>query len=134
MASKQAAPPLGTPHIAAPPDTPVDSIPETIARLRKSFQSGRTRPIEWRKLQLRKLWWGIRDCESDIVAALQQDMRKPLHETLQTEIIWSKNDIIDTLNGIDEWVKDERVSVDFLMDIAKPVRRKEPLGVVMIIG
>lgn len=36
--------------------TPVGSIPEAIQALNTTFDSGKTIPIEWRKVQLKKLW------------------------------------------------------------------------------
>lgn len=38
--------------------TPLDSIAPTVARVRASFLSHQTRPLDYRILQLRKLYWG----------------------------------------------------------------------------
>lgn len=38
--------------------TPADRIPEVYSRLRKSFLTHKTRPLEFRLVQLRKLYWG----------------------------------------------------------------------------
>ncbi|KAF3931955.1 Omega-crystallin [Dactylellina cionopaga] len=120
--------------IASPPSTDVPEIPAIVSRLRTTFRSNTTYPVEWRKQQLRKLWWGFHDREKDVIAALHQDLRKPEHEALQSDGIWVKNAIIDTLADIDNWVKEEKLSVDLLSKFASPVIRKEPLGVVLIIG
>ncbi|KAK6359016.1 hypothetical protein TWF696_000188 [Orbilia brochopaga] len=120
--------------IAPPPDTPVDEIPTIVERLRTTFRSHTTRPVEWRKQQLRKLWWGFHDHESDIVAALAQDLRKAGHESLQSDGIWLKNATIDILNSLDKWVQEEKLDSDLLGKLSAPAIRKEPMGVVLIIG
>lgn len=38
--------------------TPIDKIPVIYNRLQKSFLQHKTRPLEWRLTQLRKLYWG----------------------------------------------------------------------------
>jgi beta-apo-4'-carotenal oxygenase len=38
--------------------TPIDSIAETCSGLRKTFLEHKTRPVEFRVQQLRKLYWG----------------------------------------------------------------------------
>ena len=37
--------------------TPIDQIPRKVATLRESFSRRKTRPIEFRKVVLRKLYW-----------------------------------------------------------------------------
>ena len=39
-------------EIPPSPYSDVDRIPDTVARLRGTFDSGRTRPLEWRRAQL----------------------------------------------------------------------------------
>lgn len=37
--------------------TPVETIQKKVAVARESFYDSKTRPVEFRKLQLRKLYW-----------------------------------------------------------------------------
>lgn len=37
--------------------TPVETIQQNVSILRESFYNSKTRPVEFRKLQLRKLYW-----------------------------------------------------------------------------
>lgn len=37
--------------------TPLDEIPERVDRLRKAFYEHKTRDVEFRLVQLRKLYW-----------------------------------------------------------------------------
>ncbi|EWC48854.1 hypothetical protein DRE_00159 [Drechslerella stenobrocha 248] len=120
--------------IAAPTATPVDDIPAIVGRMRTTFRSHATRPVEWRRQQLRKLWWGFHDHEKNITAALAQDIHKAELEALQSDGVWLKNAIIDVLADLDKWTQEEKLSVDLMSMAASPVIRKEPLGVVLIIG
>ena len=80
MTTEATAPPTST-------TSPVD-IPATVARLRKTFATGRTRDVAWRKRQLEGLVKLMTDNEPAIAAALEKDLgRKPVsytHLTLPT--------------------------------------------------
>jgi beta-apo-4'-carotenal oxygenase len=39
--------------------TPIEAIQPTTNKLRATFLSHKTRPVEWRLVQLRKLYWGL---------------------------------------------------------------------------
>ena len=39
--------------------TPIESIPSIVDRVRKTFRQHKTKPIEYRLVQLRKLYWGL---------------------------------------------------------------------------
>ena len=38
--------------------TPVDAIPGIVNDVRTAFHTQKTKPLEFRKVQLRKLYWG----------------------------------------------------------------------------
>ncbi len=38
--------------------TPVEAIPDIVNGIRSSFHAQKTKPIEYRLVQLRKLYWG----------------------------------------------------------------------------
>ena len=72
--------PQAAPAVPAPiaPD-----IPETVARLRKTFATGRTRSVEWRKQQLKAIEKMMTENEAAIAVALEQDLgRKPFEAWL----------------------------------------------------
>ncbi|HKI41715.1 MAG TPA: aldehyde dehydrogenase family protein, partial [Mycobacterium sp.] len=54
MTTESVAPKTSESTNGTPAAAPVD-IPATVARLRKTFATGRTRDIEWRKHQLLQL-------------------------------------------------------------------------------
>ncbi|KAF8461896.1 Aldehyde/histidinol dehydrogenase [Kalaharituber pfeilii] len=114
--------------------TPLEAIPVIVSELRNSFYEQTTLPIEWRKMQLRKLYWGIKDNETKIKEALQSDLRKSALETYTGEIAIALSDLLYVLEHLDEWAKDETMGREFIIGFSKPRVRKEPLGVVLIIG
>ncbi|KAI1389895.1 aldehyde dehydrogenase [Hypoxylon trugodes] len=115
--------------------TPIDTIPEIVATARASFQSQKTKDVEWRLVQLRKLYWGLRDYTEKIQAAMNKDLRKPPHDSILSEIHHLFQDLDLTLKKLKEWAKDDKsVDYPFTFTPLKPRLRKEPLGTVLIIG
>ncbi len=62
---------------ARTPSFPVAEIAPIVQRLRQTFDSGRTRPLAWRKEQLEGILAFGREQSEALVAALQADMGKP---------------------------------------------------------
>lgn len=49
---------------------------QVVRKLRASFKSGKTRPIEFRKQQLQRLYDLLKENKDDIIGAMQEDLRK----------------------------------------------------------
>lgn len=113
----------------------ISEIPVLHDKLNQNFHSHRTRPVAYRLQQLRKLWWALKDAESLIMEACKRDLGKPNFETYLTELSWCLNDIIFVCNNLEKWTKDEKPADIALMHWAMTPRvRKDPLGVVLILG
>ncbi|GLI82115.1 hexadecenal dehydrogenase [Penicillium ochrochloron] len=111
------------------------AISASISTTRKSFLEHRTRDVEFRLVQLRKLYWAIKDHEEDIVRACALDLHKPRFETEIAESGWLLNDIVFTTRNLHKWVKDEKAhDIDLPFKIMRPKIRKDPLGCVLVIG
>ncbi len=116
-------------------NTPVEQIPSIVARLRRTFISQKTRPADFRIQQLRKLYWAIADHEKELVEALARDLHKSEFETFVAEINWTQNDIIFQTQNLEKWMKDEKpADIAFANRLVSPRIRKDPLGVVLVIG
>ena len=63
----------------------VESIPLAVQRLRSSFASGRTRPLEFRLEQLSGLGRLLDDCETEICQAIRKDLGRSELETRMVE-------------------------------------------------
>ncbi|KAI5306191.1 hypothetical protein KEM55_008686, partial [Ascosphaera atra] len=115
--------------------TPVEKIPIYIQELRDSFNSGKTRDVEFRITQLRKFYWALKDREEKFLAAIKKDLNKSAYETLLTEFVFALNEIIFVTDNLKKWVKPEKLGdVDLTFKIMNPVVRKDPLGTVLVIG
>lgn len=114
--------------------TSIDSIPETCAAVRTGFRSLKTKDLEYRKVQLRKLYWGIKDHGALLEEALMRDLRKSAYESRFTEIDWTANDCMFMLDNLDNFTKDEVAPVPFVFKPNKVRIHKEPLGSALIIG
>ncbi|KAF3388631.1 hypothetical protein F1880_004305 [Penicillium rolfsii] len=115
--------------------TPLEVIPERVSTLRKSFLENRTRDVEFRLVQLRKLYWAIKDHEEEIVEACAQDLHKPRFETEIAESGWLLNDIVFTTRNLHKWVQDEKApDIELMYKFMSPKIRKDPLGTVLVIG
>lgn len=100
-----------------------------------TFRTGGTKDIAWRKWQLKQLWWLVEENEQAIVDAIQGDLNRPGFETYLTDLAGIRKDILYHLENIDAWTADEPLGDTFLARRLGVARiRKEPLGVVLIIG
>lgn len=66
--------------------------------------------------------------------ALKKDLNKSKFESLLFEVDFSRNDLINCLNNLSEWVKPEKVKKGIVNLMDKVYIRKEPYGVVLIMG
>ncbi|PKS07507.1 hypothetical protein jhhlp_006111 [Lomentospora prolificans] len=115
--------------------TPVDSIPALVGRLRSTFMSHKTKDVQYRLRQLRKLYWGICDLQSKFVEALNRDLGMSAFEAELTEIDFVLQDLSFVLKNLEKWVKEERVSgMNPAFFMLKHRVRKEPLGTCLVIG
>jgi beta-apo-4'-carotenal oxygenase len=115
--------------------TPLKSIQSTVDLCKTTFRSQKTKSIEYRLTQLRKLFWGIQDNSEALVEACKKDLGKPSFETYLSEIDWCKNDIMFVTKNLAKWMKDEKApDMPLTNSLLNPHIRKEPLGTVLVIG
>lgn len=115
--------------------TPVESISSTVNLCKTTFRSQKTKPLAYRLVQLRKLYWGIVDYSDALVEACKQDLGKPVFETFISEIDWCKNDIMFVTKNLEKWMKDESApDIPLSNSLLNPRIRKEPLGTILVIG
>ncbi|BAY12672.1 aldehyde dehydrogenase [Calothrix sp. NIES-2098] len=109
------------------------SAADIIRKQRDFFQTGKTKDVNFRIAQLKKLKQAILDNEQAIVQALKADLNKPEFETYATEIFVIK-EIDYAIKNIKTWTKPKKapVTIDFFQYSAKIY--PEPLGVALIIG
>ena len=112
----------------------MNEIAKVVAKARDTFDAGHTRPVEWRKAQLRRMKDMVRDGEDELARALQEDLGKAPVEAWSTELNLVSREIDHMIAKLDSWMKPRRVHVPVVMQPAKARIVPEPLGVVLVIA
>lgn len=106
----------------------------SLAQMRTRFEQGHTRSLEWRRQQLLNLRAALYHYETDIYAALSQDLKKNREEAWITEIGFVLAELNHALKNLKAWMRPQRVGTNLLNFPSKSYLLAEPLGVVLIIG
>lgn len=114
--------------------TPLDEIPKVIQDLRDTFESGLTKPLAYRKEQLKGLHNLVAENEDRIREALYHDLRKPPQETRLGETGMLKQECVDAIKNLDVWAAPRKVSAGLIASLDTLLVRKEPFGNVLIVG
>ncbi|XP_034981921.2 aldehyde dehydrogenase family 3 member B1 isoform X2 [Zootoca vivipara] len=102
--------------------------------LRATWLTGKTRPMEYRKGQLEALNRFLEERRSDLLHALNQDMRRPHFEGDVAEVAFTRSEVNNALNNLCCWMKDENVSKNLATQLDCAFIRKDPYGVAVIIA
>ncbi|MEU5591899.1 aldehyde dehydrogenase family protein [Streptomyces sp. NPDC020298] len=108
---------------------------DVVARLRATFRTGRTKPVEWRTGQLGRLRALLTENGDELAAALHADLGKSATEAYRTEIDFTVREIDHTLDHLAEWLRPEPAPVPaYLGADATAWTQYDPLGVVLVIA
>lgn len=118
--------------LAPVPNSPIDEIAPIVARLRATFDSGKTKPLAWRRSQLEALIRFAKENADVLVEALQADMGKPELEARAADIAQVTQEAKLALKKLKKWTRPQRAGTIPLMGKSFIVR--DPLGVVLIIA
>lgn len=114
--------------------TPVDQIPKLVSGVREAFRSNKLQSLQFRREQLLSLARGLKECQHDMVEAAKRDLRKPSFELIVSEIALVMGEITTAEENLERWCAPQSVSTDLAFKFDKAQIRKDPLGVVLIIG
>jgi aldehyde dehydrogenase (NAD+) len=110
------------------------TIPATLARLRQTFDTGKTRPIEWRLAQLGEIERAMRDHESDFAEALKKDLGKCRFEAVMTEMSFVEEEAKYARKHLRSWMRHTSVRTPMMAQPGRSYIEPEPKGVVLIIA
>lgn len=122
------------PPVTTAPSTTIDSIPGLVAAVRHSFQSGRTRPLEWRRRQLDGLLRVLDEGADELVEAMQADFGKPTVEAHATDISFTRTEVAAIRKQLASWAAPRKAKLRLKDMPGKAVIVPEPLGVALIIA
>lgn len=104
------------------------------AAVRAAFEEGISRPLEWRRSQLKALDALLAEHGAQFEAALHRDLGRAPIETHVFEIAEVRAAIRSTLKNLEKWTAPQRVPVPLLLRPARAEIRREPLGAVLVIS
>ena len=115
--------------------TPREEVDSALKVLRSTFRTGKTKDLAWRKWQLKQCWWMIEDNEKAFIDALKTDLHRHAFESMMMDIGGCQTDVLVHIENLEKWTADEIPDAGFFFGTVGKARvRKEPLGVVLILG
>jgi len=110
------------------------SLAGRLQSVRQFYNSGQTRPYQYRKEQLKKLRSAILLHEKELHNALHEDLKKSPEESWITETGFLVSEINFTLKNLRQWMQPEKVKTNLVNFPSSSYIMREPLGVALIIG
>ncbi|WP_055614503.1 aldehyde dehydrogenase family protein [Streptomyces phaeochromogenes] len=112
-----------------------ETAAEVVGRLRATFNTGVTRPLDWRVDQLRRLRALLVENEQELLDALWADLRKNAAEAKTQEIDFTVADIDEALASLESWLEPRPVEVPaHFGPTTTAYTTYDPLGVVLVIA
>lgn len=103
-------------------------------RLRHAYESGRTRPLAWRRAQLDALRRLVTDNRDAFASAAMADLGKPAAETILMELNLVASEAKFVRNRLGLWVARHPKAMHWMLQPAAGWTIAEPKGVVLIIS
>lgn len=110
------------------------SLTGRLQSMRQFYNSGQTKPYQFRKQQLQKLRSAILLHENDLHDALYTDLKKSPEESWITETGFLISELNFTLKNLRQWMQPEKVKTNLVNFPSSSYVMREPLGVVLIIS
>ena len=113
-------------------DTPQEIISQALGNQKAYFHSQKTKSLEFRLEQLRKLKGAIEKFQPQIEEALWIDLHKSNEEAYLTEISIVTQEIRNHLKHLRKWMRSKKVKTPLHLLPSKGMITYEPLGVSLI--
>jgi aldehyde dehydrogenase (NAD+) len=105
-----------------------------LADLRRVFATCRTRAFEWRLEQLRGIERFVQERESDIAAALAEDLGRSPAEAWLGDVASTKGEAVYARKHVKKWMNRRRESLPLAQLPGRAWVQYDPVGVVLVIG
>jgi len=122
------------PHSEQNMPVAISDIPQTVQRQREYFQAGKTRDLNFRIDQLKKLKSIILANEEQIYEALKQDLGRPKFEAYMTDFVVVLQSVNEAIKKLKKWARPKKVPSPKVLWPAKSEIHYEPFGVALIIS
>lgn len=110
------------------------SVTDAFETVRHTFATGRTRPLPWRKAQLRGIQRLVVEQETRLVRAMADDFGKPAVEAWLADLVPVVNEAAHAQRRLDRWARPRRVWAGRANIPARAWSVPEPLGTVLVIS
>lgn len=110
------------------------SFTELVAGVRTVFDSGRTRPMSWRKRQVSGLIRMMTEAEDELVDAIGRDLGRPEAESFGADIGHARLHLKHVRKHMEKWAKPRRVNPGLMSMPSSAAVVPEPLGVALVIA
>ena len=105
-----------------------------LTAVRTAVNTGRTRSVAWRAAQLRGIERLCEERESEICAALTEDLGRPAFEGWLADVGSTKAEAAYARKHLRQWMRPRRVGLPVAQLPGRAWVQYDPLGVVLIIG
>ncbi|MFF2060076.1 aldehyde dehydrogenase family protein [Rhodococcus qingshengii] len=125
---------MGKPEEDGAPVTAPCDVADEVARLRRTFGSGRTRSLPWRREQLEGLLRLLDEREPELAVAIEQDLGRNAIGSFMGDIAPVRSEIRHTLKNLEKWARPRKVRVPVTQQPGVAREIPEPKGTVLVIG
>ena len=123
-----------TPPVAPAVPAASSDVAKTVARLRQTFATGRTRNLEWRKEQLRALERLMVENETKVADALEKDLGRSPFEAWLADVANTAGECTYATKNVGKWTKRRHRLLEMSQLPGRGWVEYEPYGTVLIIG
>lgn len=114
--------------------TPRYTAAEVVANSRKVFRTGKTREVDFRKSQLKKLAKLLEENAKAFEEALALDLRKPRQESSTLEVEFTLNEVRGLIYNVERYAKTGKPDKPLVNLLDGVYVYKDPYGVVLVMG
>lgn len=115
-------------------ETPLEEISTRVEQVTEGFHSHKTLPLEFRKSQLRNLYYALYDNLDLIYDAFYKDLHKSQLEVDLSELSFVFKEIIYFIDNLEKLAKPIKAPVEMMFKPASASVYKQPFGVVLVIS
>ena len=115
-------------------NTSAERIQELVQKQRAFYASGATRPVAWRKAQLKAFNAGLKKWEKPLTDALWVDLHKSYEEAFITEIGLVYGEIGEAIKKVGKWARRRRRPTPLTVLPSASFIVREPLGCTLIVS
>jgi aldehyde dehydrogenase (NAD+) len=109
-------------------------VAKTVARLRETFATGKTRSVQWRQAQLRALEKMMTENEPAIAAALEKDLDRSPFEAWLADAATTAGEARYAAKHVKKWMRRKYRLLEMAQLPGRGWVEYEPYGTVLIIG